>query len=172
MRIASYLFLGLLLLFLDFVTKAYTYNFFPLADRVADIYPYGGKEVFENFCGIECSLSLLINHGAAWGVLSDFQLPLLALRIVVVLGMVFYLFFLNQKRSVEWAFALIITGAIGNIIDFFLYGFVIDFIHFKFWGYDFPVFNVADILISCGVIWLFLTSIPFKRKTGVNEKAS
>lgn len=166
-KIAFLIALGMGVLFLDFWTKAYIFNFFPFSEYTPGLYPYGGIEVFRNFFGIECSLSLAINRGAAWGVFSQFQTVLLYLRIVVVLGMILYLIFFNSKKSAELPFVLIITGAIGNILDYFLYGFVIDFIHFKFWGYDFPVFNIADSAISLGVAWLFIIACLQKKKKKV-----
>ena len=52
---------------------------------------------------------------------------------------------------------LIAVGAIGNALDYCLYGHVIDFIHFTFWGRTFPIFNLADTYITLGAIWLILT---------------
>ena len=50
-------------------------------------------------------------------------------------------------------------GALCNILDYFFYGHVIDMLHFVFWGYDYPVFNVADSFICIGVFWLFFASL-------------
>lgn len=76
----------------------------------------------------------------------------------------FYLFFFNKNRRAEIPLVLIVAGAIGNIVDYFLYGFVIDFFHVILWGYDFPVFNVADISITLGVLWLFCFACVSKKK--------
>jgi signal peptidase II len=58
---------------------------------------------------------------------------------------------------------LIATGAIGNILDYFIYGHVVDVFYFVFWGYSFPVFNVADSIIFCGIVVLFLQSFLERR---------
>ena len=50
--------------------------------------------------------------------------------------------------------ALIVAGGIGNAIDRFMQGYVVDFIEFSF--IDFPVFNVADIGVTCGFVLLFI----------------
>lgn len=165
---AALLLIGLTILFSDFVTKVYAYYSFPFIDYSDPSYPYGGIGVFKNFVGIECSLGLVINKGAAWGFLSDFQIPLVIARVIVIGGMLVYLIFINQNRLIWVPFVVIIAGAFGNVVDFFLYGFVIDFIHFKFWGYDFPVFNLADTFISLGVVGLFF--IGFFHKAPVNQK--
>ncbi len=158
---------GLVLLFLDFFTKAYNYHILPFYDSCTGLRCYA-LPVFHNFLGIDFSISLAFNRGAAWGVFSDFQLILLSIRIVVILGMFLYLFFVNQNRAVNVPLIMIIAGALGNVVDFFLYGFVVDFLQFNLWGYNFPVFNLADTWITIGVVWLFLIAL-FKRK---NQKCS
>ena len=55
--------------------------------------------------------------------------------------------------------ALIICGGIGNLIDRVLYGYVIDYLSFTFFGYSFAVFNLADSLIVIGVILLAIDII-------------
>ena len=157
-RIAWLMIVGMGVLLIDFLTKAYIYNLLLLIEDFSSGYPYGGIGLFKIFFGIEGSISLAINRGAAWGIFSEFQLILLVIRILVILGLVVYLCFFNKNRGMGFPFVLIISGAIGNVVDYFLYGYVIDFIHFKFWGYAFPVFNIADSVITIGVIWLFFVA--------------
>lgn len=150
--------MGLLLLMIDLATKFLTQLFLPLRHMAPSTYPYGGIGVFKNFMGIEFSLIHQTNRGAAWGVLSDFQVPLLVLRIALVIGLVAYLFLSKKHPTWRVPMALIVAGALGNILDYFLYGHVIDMFLFKFWGYDYPVFNVADSAIFIGIFWLFFAS--------------
>ena len=160
-RVAWLLVFGLSILFLDFATKAYIFHVFPFYDSCSGVL-CGEMPVFRNFLGIDFFIALTINAGAAWGILADFQIILLVIRILVTLGMLIYLFFMNQNRRIEAPLTLIIAGAIGNVVDFFLYGFVVDFLHFNLWGYHFPVFNFADTSITIGVIWLFLSRWLFR----------
>lgn len=146
----------------DFLTKAWTVAEIPVMS--SHIYPYGGIGVFQNIFGIEFSLIHTINRGAAWGILSNYQGALLIFRIVLIVGTFIYLKFFNTRRQWELPFALIIAGALGNVIDFFVYGHVIDMFHFVLWGYDYPVFNVADSTIFIGICWLFLLSWKDKRQ--------
>lgn len=152
-------FVGFCVFVCDFITKYMTYLYLPIKPLShGDLYPYGGIGVFKDFFGIEFSLIHAINKGAAWGVMADFQHYLLAVRFVLVLVLLAYLFF--SKKHPEWRIpmAMIVAGAVGNIVDYFLYGHVVDMFHFIFWGYDYPVFNVADSAIFIGIVWLFIAS--------------
>lgn len=163
-RAAWLIFIGMSIIFVDFVTKAYVYYLLPLTNSLFT-YPYGGRGVFQDFFGIDFAISLAINRGAAWGMFADFQLLLLAVRILTIFGMLIYLVFINNSRRLDLPFTFILAGAIGNVVDFFLYGFVIDFLHFNFWGYHFPVFNVADTFITIGVGLLFIMAcLPKKNR--------
>lgn len=159
-------YLALFVLGADVLSKWLTHLYLPLMQRNWLWYPYGGIGVFKNFLGIEFSLSHQINRGAAWGTLANFQLPLLYLRIALILGLLIYVFFINKHKLWEIPLALIIAGATGNVIDYFLYGHVIDMLHFVLWGYDFPVFNIADSAIFIGISSLLLiSSMEKKAKT-------
>jgi signal peptidase II len=151
--------LPLLIILLDFTTKRLAVLYLQHMCEAPCLYPYGGIGVFENFLGIEFSLSLMTNKGAAWGLGGEYQVPLLLIRIGVVIGLVIYLLWKRPPIKQQIGFMLVIGGAIGNIADYFLYGHVIDMFHFVLWGYDYPVFNVADISIFLGIIWLIGISV-------------
>lgn len=158
-RVAWLIVIGMTILFLDFLSKAYVYYILPVFHISGGAIP-----IFYDFFGIDFLIGLAINKGAAWGFFADFQFLLVAIRILVILGMFIYLFFINKNPHVEFPLVLIIAGAFGNIVDFFLYGFVVDFLQFNLWGYHFPVFNFADTSITIGVIWLFLVACFSKKK--------
>lgn len=150
--------IGLLVLLVDLVSKFLVQQQLTPMEYASFTYPYGGVGVFQNFLGIEFSLSYMSNRGAAWGVLDKWQTPLVYFRIAIVIGLTAFLLFFNKRKEWTIPLTLILTGALGNIIDFFLYGHVVDMFHFVFWGYDYPVFNVADSAIFIGIVWLFLLS--------------
>lgn len=135
-----------LLLGLDVATKILTIQWIPSLKH--SVYPFGGIGIF-SLGGISCSLNYAVNSGAAWGVFAGHAGLLFALRCAII----FALFFFSPKR---FATGLVLTGAIGNVIDYCLYRHVIDFIHFTFWGYSFPIFNVADSCITIGILILLL----------------
>jgi signal peptidase II len=137
-----------LLLGLDITSKMIALRMVPPLDFGP--YPFGGIGVF-SFGGITFSLNYIINTGAAWGFFAGNSGLLFVLRVIVILALIF----LARKQFPIW---LIITGAVGNVIDYCLYGHVIDFLHFTFWGYSFPIFNIADSCITVGVFLLLLLS--------------
>jgi signal peptidase II len=149
---------SLFILSIDFLSKFWTNSSLPLMGYAFPAYPYGGIPVFSNFFGIEFSISHLTNRGAAWGMLSDYQDFLLIARICLIAGMLVYLLFINKVPAWRFPLALVILGAIGNIIDYFVYGHVVDMLHFVLWGYDFPVFNIADSAVTVGIFWLLIVS--------------
>lgn len=154
--------IGLIILLLDQLMKGLVYAYLPVIDSTLYWYPYGGLGIFKNWGGVEFSINHMTNTGAAWGVLGNYQLPLIFLRMALITGLCFYLFFINREFSWQLPLILIIAGAFGNVIDYFIYGHVVDMLHFVLWGYEFPIFNLADSAISIGIASLFFLSW-FKR---------
>lgn len=152
------LYLGVVVFIADYISKYLTNAYLPIMRPQWLWYPYGGIGVFKNFLGIEFSFSHQINRGAAWGALAEYQLPLLYLRIILVAGLIAYALFINKQSDKSIPIALIIAGAVGNIVDYFTYGHVVDMLHFVLWGYDFPVFNLADTSIFIGISSLIVLS--------------
>ena len=98
-------------------------------------------------------LRLVHNTGAAWGIFSDATQLLGIFSIVVCVAILVILFTYLRKRGsmAETVFlALVFAGGLGNAIDRIQYSYVVDFINAKF--IDFPVFNVADIGVTCGIV--------------------
>jgi signal peptidase II len=152
------IYVGIIALILDITSKHLTHAYLPLIQYNWTSYPYGGIGVFKDFLGIEFSISHQINRGAAWGAFSEFQIYLLYLRIALVVGLLTYAAGFNKKTSWNIPLAMIIAGATGNVLDYFVYGHVVDMLHFVLWRYDFPVFNIADSSIFIGICWLLLIS--------------
>lgn len=151
-RILLYLSLALALLGLDIVSKSLVFH--DLAKLIWQHPLSEGIPIFK-FFGIDFFIGLTFNKGAAWGLFANLNFLLICIRILIVGALVLYLLKFCKNRRLVFPIVLILTGAVGNILDFFLYGFVIDFLHFRFWGHSFPLFNVADALISIGVALLF-----------------
>lgn len=150
--------IALAILFIDILTKAYVHQQIPLMSDSSSTYPYGGIPVFQNVYGIEFSISHATNRGAAWGLFASYSSFLLAFRIALVVGLCAYVVVSERNPRGRFPLAIILVGAVGNIVDSFAYGHVVDMFHFIFWGYDYPVFNVADASIFIGIALLILLS--------------
>lgn len=98
----------------------------------------------------------LRNEGASWGILSGQQM----LFILLTVGMLIYLFYQlkhtsSYQKLSQIAYGLLIGGAIGNLIDRIRLGYVVDM--FRFLWIDFPIFNVADIALTLGLVIILVT---------------
>ncbi len=146
----------LLLLLADFGSKRGAIDHIP-AVLWNGGYPFGGWGIFQ-WGEVTFSLNFVTNTGAAWGLFSGHSTLLFFLRMGIVSALIAYLLFFNRTPLPRYPLWLIVTGAIGNAIDYCLYGHVIDFLHFTFWGHSFPLFNLADSYITLGAIAFFFAS--------------
>ena len=105
------------------------------------------------------------NTGMAWSMLSG-KVPLLSLVSAVAIGfMLYYLIYKKPDKYVSFALSLMIGGAAGNLFDRLYFGYVRDFLDFYIFGYDFPIFNIADSALCIGVFLLFVLSLKEEKKT-------
>ena len=99
------------------------------------------------------SITYVKNTGAAWSILSGNRLFLIIVGVIVLAMFIYYIFKEKNITLIESvSYGLIFSGITGNLIDRVFYGYVIDFFDFYIFGYDFPIFNIADTLIVVGVI--------------------
>ena len=93
------------------------------------------------------------NSGIAFGMFAGKSFPFYIFSVVAALA-VFWLWSRHPRLPWprQWSLALILGGAIGNLIDRVRHGEVVDFILLSWRGHEFPVFNVADMCVTCGVI--------------------
>ncbi len=94
------------------------------------------------------------NTGAAFGIFGNSTLPLILLTALAALAIVVYLWKANPPGLLGMGLTLILSGALGNLIDRAARGYVIDFFEFEF--VRFAIFNVADIAITLGCILAFI----------------
>lgn len=114
-----------------------------------NVVPEKGIEIIKNFFYI----TNVKNTGGAWGMFSG-NVPILALISAIVVLVLIY--FLKEERKLNKIsityYGILFAGIIGNLIDRLFLGYVTDFFNFYIFGYDYPVFNIADILIVLGII--------------------
>jgi signal peptidase II len=144
------------LLALDQVSKLVIYHTVPL---------HQSNEVIAGFF----SIVHVQNRGAAFGLLAHIpgaaHIFLITSLIAIALILVYFHWI---KEGEEWTpicLSLILTGAVGNLIDRFRLGSVIDFLDFHYHGWHWPAFNVADSSITIGVILLAIKILWGEKKT-------
>ena len=137
------------LVLFDYLTKYFVKTKF---------FPFTKINVIEHFL----NLVYVKNKGIAFGFLStlpEYMRKIFLIWIPVLTCVVLFFYILSSKKISKLAtvgFILIISGAIGNLIDRIFYGYVVDFLDFYFKGFHWPAFNFADSYISVGIFFIFL----------------
>lgn len=109
------------------------------------------------------------NRGVNFGLFADFDMRWVLAAVAIAIS-IFVLWWIRKENPSKWGYisaGLLVGGALGNVVDRVLYGFVFDFLNVSCCGINNPfVFNIADILIFAGAIGLVLfTDKPDKKKT-------
>lgn len=127
--------------------------------------------LIENFLGFK----YVENRGAAWGFLGDadqsFSRPFFIIVGILAIFVIGFLFRSvgDDRKFLIVALSFIVAGAVGNIADRVRYGYVVDFIAWRP-GFEWPTFNIADVLIVAGVAMMFIEVIRDGRREKL-EKA-
>jgi len=128
--------------------------------------------IFENFF----NLTYVENTGAAFGLFSNmdrvFRIPLLTLVALLALVFIIYIYLKlsQEERITRLSLSFVLGGAIGNICDRMLHGYVVDFIDVHYYRtFTWPAFNFADIVISIGAGLIVLSLIIGGTKESVHK---
>ena len=140
-------------LFLDQVSKAVVSSMISLGHSI---------KVINNFFYI----TYLNNYGAAWSMFTDKNTFLIILSIIALIIMYRFIYVFEKNKRNTIAFGLVMAGIMGNLIDRWLFGYVRDFIDFKIFSYDYPVFNIADIAVVVGVLFIIIAIFKGEDKNG------
>ena len=139
------LIISLIVFLLDQISKILANTF--LIDNQVSIIP--------NFF----NLTYARNTGGAWSILSNNSIFLIIISLILfVILVLFFKKFKNNTRN-NLAFAFLYGGLWGNLINRLINGYVIDFIDFKIFNYNYPIFNIADIFIVVGILLLIIAII-------------
>lgn len=125
--------------------------------------PVGNIDIINGFF----SLTYVENRGAAFGMMQGGKWIFVMLTVIVCMFCVFYyskLAVQNKLFSVRTAIVLVCSGAVGNLIDRLFRGYVVDMLNFNIFGYDFPVFNFADICVCTGAFLLVMGIMFFDKE--------
>ena len=130
-----------------------------LLDRISKIYviyldkKFLGSEIFSSKF---LNVSLIWNEGIAFGLFSfdeKYLYNFLTLFIVIIIIIIFFMF-IKSIGLKKYSLLMILGGALGNVYDRIFYGAVPDFIDFHISNFHWFIFNVADVFISIGVIFM------------------
>ena len=108
------------------------------------------------------NLYLIWNKGFAFGLFQNDLQSINNVYMIIMIVLIIFLFFYAikiNKKIYYFAFSLIIGGAIGNLIDRFLYPAVLDFIDIHYMNYHWYVFNFADITITVGCLLVIVLEL-------------
>jgi signal peptidase II len=126
---------------------------------IAKTFSYGESHARTSFF----NLVLVYNKGAAFSFLAAETGWQRYLFTALGIGAALFIIYLLKKhagqRMFSWALALVLGGAIGNVIDRVLYGHVIDFLDFHVGGWHWPAFHVADSAICVGAVLFILDEL-------------
>ncbi|MBZ2173940.1 signal peptidase II [Schnuerera sp. xch1] len=113
------------------------------------------RAIIDNFF----QLYYVENYGAAFGILQNKKLFFVIATFIVVISIILFLIKYpnNINRAMKISMVMLLGGAVGNLIDRIRVGYVVDFLSVKLpFGYNFPVFNVADIFIVTGTLLIMI----------------
>ena len=130
-------------------------SFFCIIDQLSKIYIDLNYHKLLSKDLLVFTIDLVRNYGAAFNILSGNRLLLSFISIISTIILSYFIFISENKFINRYGLSFILAGSIGNGIDRILNGYVIDFIKIKF--VDFPVFNIADIVINIGVCILIIS---------------
>ena len=140
------IFILILLVSFDIVTKNLVFNYIDLYDFIPILF--------------FLELTHIHNFGVSFGFLSGIVSPWILIFIgLLVVGFITYLMINSKDLLEKWGLFIIISGALSNIIDRIINGYVIDFIYLHISNFYWPAFNFADIYISIGILMVIINII-------------
>ena len=139
--------ISLLFVVIDQVVKILVINKMALQQSIT---------IINNFFNI----TYVRNTGAAWSILSGNVLLLIMISVLALVAIYYYLIKDKELNKIDIvSYSMLIGGIIGNLIDRIVHGYVIDYLDFKIFNYNFPIFNVADTLIVISIIIIGISLI-------------
>ena len=139
--------ISLLFVVIDQVVKILVINKMALQQSIT---------IINNFFNI----TYVRNTGAAWSILSGNVLLLIMISVLALVTIYYYLIKDKDLNKIDIvSYSMLIGGIIGNLIDRIVHGYVIDYLDFKIFNYNFPIFNIADTLIVISIIIIGMSLI-------------
>ena len=143
--------IAILILIIDQVSKSLIEVFFKFNESIQII-----KDFFY--------ITVVHNTGGAWSIFDNHSYFFILFSIIAVIILIKFMFSFKNNLRNNIAFSLTIGGILSNLADRIFLGHVRDFLDFKLFGYNYPIFNIADIAIVIGVILLIVAIIKGEDK--------
>jgi len=106
------------------------------------------------------SLFYVQNFGAGFSILIGQRLFLILISLIALVAIIYYLYRNKDiKKYEKILYPVLIGGILGNLFDRIIFGYVIDYLSFNFFGYEYPVFNFADMAIVISIFGLLFFGI-------------
>lgn len=117
------------------------------------------------------SLTYVLNDGAAFSLFASRTYLLILIAIICLFFIIYELKNNLDDRVLSIGYSLVLAGLLGNFLDRLIDGYIIDYLSFKILGYNYPIFNFADILIVVGIVFVIIKEI-LKERGKKNEVRS
>ena len=159
----------------NFFTNFFLIIFIFFLDRISKFYVISQSEKNlsnDLFTSKFLNISLIWNEGIAFGLLSFNESHFYNFLTILILIIIIIIFFmiLRSKGLKKYSFLMILGGALGNLYDRIFFKAVPDFIDFHIGNFHWFIFNVSDIFISLGVLFLITLEIINNKKDKIDEK--
>ena len=118
------------------------------------------------------NIRLIWNEGIAFGLFSfkeNYLYNILTALIILVIIIIFVMIIQNEGFK-KYSLTMILSGALGNLYDRIYYNAVPDFIDFHIGNFHWFIFNVSDIFITIGILFMVLTEIIYNQEKDISEK--
>lgn len=136
--------ISILCFFIDQIVKILVSNNLELNKSV---------EIVKNFL----SITYVQNDGAAWSLFSGNRILLITITLIAIALIYFFLIKgRNLKKFDIIVYGLLLGGIIGNLMDRVIFGYVIDYLDFYLFNYNYPIFNLADTFIVISVFFIII----------------
>ena len=163
-----------------YLNKSFIVNLFIILsifglDRFTKVYVISENEKnlsSELFVSKFLNINLIYNEGIAFGLLSFDESYMYNILTILIAAVILIIFFMTLKSGglKKYSLLMIFGGALGNLYDRIFFKAVPDFIDFHIGNFHWFIFNVSDIFISLGVLFLIIFEIIDNQKNKINEK--
>ena len=109
------------------------------------------------------SLTYVLNDGAAFSLFASRTYLLILIALLCLFFIIYELKSNLDDRILSIGYSLALAGLLGNFLDRLIDGYIIDYLSFKILGYNYPIFNFADILIVVGIVIVIIKEILKER---------